>query len=226
MASTPLRIDASVAIVTGSGSGIGGALALAFAAAGAQVVVDDINDTAANETTDLICIRGQAAVAMEADASVNPGIRALIDLAHKEFGSVDIYVANAGVAGPPGMGSGEDEWDYAIAYGDNGIGVRCVCPIGVNTALLKSALKSPDGTEQPAAHAIINAAEVIDPDRVASVTLDAVRNGRFLALPHPQVIDVYRRKSLDYEGWIDGMRRYQGSIAPETSNMGSLCLCA
>ena len=43
------------------------------------------------------------------------GIRTLIDLAHIEFGPVDIYVANAGVLGPPGLGVGEGDWDPAIA---------------------------------------------------------------------------------------------------------------
>ena len=103
------------------------------------------------------------------------------------------------------------EW-LAIEYGDQGIGVSCVCPMGVNTPLLNSARQSPDTTEQLTANAIIHAAEVIAPDRVASVTVDAVREGQFLVLPHPQVIEMYRQKSLDHDRWIDGLRRYQASL--------------
>ena len=272
MSSVPMRVEGSVVIVTGGGSGIGRALAEAFAAAGARVVVGDVIAASANDTAEQICARGQSAVAAKADASSTAGIRALINLAHNEFGPVDIYVANAGVAGPPGLGTGEDDWDHAIAvnvrahvraatllvpgwiergsgyfvsiasaaglltqiggaayavtkhaavgfaewlaieYGDHGIGVSCVCPMGVNTPLLNSARQSPDTTEQLTANAIIHAAEVIAPDRVASVTVDAVRDGRFLVLPHPQVIEMYRQKSLDHDRWIDGLRRYQASL--------------
>lgn len=44
---------------------------------------------------------------------------------------------------------------------------------------------------------------------MAQVTVDAVRENRFLVLPHPHVLDMYRRKGDDYDGWIAGMRRYQ-----------------
>ena len=104
MSSTTLQVEGSTRIVTGGGSGIGRALAKEFAAAGAQVVVGDIAAAAANETADRICARGHVAVAGHADASSTTGIRTLIDLAHTEFGAVDIYVANAGVLGPSRSG--------------------------------------------------------------------------------------------------------------------------
>jgi hypothetical protein len=31
-------------------------------------------------------------------------------------------------------------------------------------------------------------------------------------LPHPAVLDMYRHKGADYERWIAGMRRYQGTL--------------
>ena len=32
---------------------------------------------------------------------------------------------------------------------------------------------------------------------------------RFLILPHPQVLEMYRQKGADYDRWIRGMRQYQ-----------------
>ena len=115
MSSVPMRVEGSVVIVTGGGSGIGRALAEAFAAAGARVVVGDVIAASANDTADTDLRTRSVRGRRKADASSTAGIRALINLAHNEFGPVDIYVANAGVAGPPGLGTGEDDWDHAIA---------------------------------------------------------------------------------------------------------------
>jgi hypothetical protein len=86
--------------------------------------------------------------------------------------------------------------------------------MGVNTALLNSWRHSPDTAERElAATAITSAAEVIEPELVADMTMDAVSADRFLVVPHPQVLDLYRQKSNDYDRWITGMRRYQRSLA-------------
>ena len=104
------------------------------------------------------------------------------------------------------------EW-LSITYGDNGIGVSCVCPMGVDTPLLSGLLESrrtqPRGWRGTA---VASAGEVIGPERVAELTVEAVRAGRFLVLPHPAVLDMYRRKGNDYERWIAGMRRYQRTL--------------
>jgi NAD(P)-dependent dehydrogenase (short-subunit alcohol dehydrogenase family) len=103
------------------------------------------------------------------------------------------------------------EW-LAITYGDEGIGVSCVCPLGVDTPLL-DAVRSADGASaRLSAASIVQSGAVIGPQEVAAATVEAVQTGRFLVLPHPQVLDMYRRKGADYDGWITGMRRYQRSL--------------
>lgn len=87
------------------------------------------------------------------------------------------------------------EW-LALTYGDDGIGVTVLCPQAVRTAMTA-------GREQGVAS--ING--MIEPDVVAETGLAAVREGRFLALPHPEVETYMRRKADDYDRWIGGMRK-------------------
>ncbi|MGB6201318.1 MAG: dehydrogenase, partial [Mycolicibacter algericus] len=48
--------------------------------------------------------------------------------------------------------------------------------------------------------------------------LAAVDDERFLILPHPTVLEMYRYKATDYDRWLRGMRRYQrGLLNPEVS---------
>lgn len=103
------------------------------------------------------------------------------------------------------------EW-LAITYGDNGIGVSCVCPLGVDTPLLDAVRADAEPDARVGAESIVRSGAVISADEVAAATVDAVRSGRFLVLPHPQVLDMYRHKGSDYDRWIAGMRRYQRSL--------------
>lgn len=103
------------------------------------------------------------------------------------------------------------EW-LSITYGDKGIGVSCVCPMGVETPLLSGITDSADPRARMAAAAVRNAGEVMGPERVAELTVAAVRDGTFLVLPHPAVLDMYRQKGADYDRWLSGMRRYQAGL--------------
>jgi hypothetical protein len=53
---------------------------------------------------------------------------------------------------------------------------------------------------------------VISAADVATVTVEAVRSGRFMVLPHAELLDMYRHKGGDYDRWIAGMRRYQRTL--------------
>lgn len=267
-----MQIEGSVTVITGAGSGIGRALAREFAAAGASVVVGDLSADGAAATVEAITTDGGKAVAVVADAAATDGIARLIDAGRTEFGPVDVFVANAGIIGAPGLGDDEADWDLildvnlrahiraakalvpeweargsgyfvgvasaaglltqvgaagysvtkhaavgfaewlSITYGDKGIGVSCVCPMGVETPLLSGITDSADPRARMAAAAVRNAGEVMGPERVAELTVAAVRDGTFLVLPHPAVLDMYRRKGADYDRWLSGMRRYQAGL--------------
>jgi NAD(P)-dependent dehydrogenase (short-subunit alcohol dehydrogenase family) len=94
------------------------------------------------------------------------------------------------------------EW-LAITYGEAGLKVSCLCPQAVRTEMLAAA-----GGELP------GAPDVVDPEDVAALVVDALRDGRFLILPHPEVADYFRRKAGDYDRWLAGMRRLQAASRP------------
>ncbi|WP_346297313.1 SDR family NAD(P)-dependent oxidoreductase [Rhodopseudomonas sp. P1] len=101
-----IRFDGRVAIVTGAGNGLGRAHALGLAALGAKVVVNDFGGardgtggsmTAAETVVEEIKKAGGTAMADGADVSNYEQVQAMVAKATKEWGSVDLLVANAGI---------------------------------------------------------------------------------------------------------------------------------
>lgn len=101
-----IRFDGRVAIVTGAGNGLGRAHALGLAALGAKVVVNDFGGardgtggsmTAAESVVEEIKKAGGTAMADGADVSNYEQVQAMVAKATKEWGSVDLLVANAGI---------------------------------------------------------------------------------------------------------------------------------
>ncbi|HMJ33704.1 MAG TPA: SDR family oxidoreductase [Baekduia sp.] len=102
------------------------------------------------------------------------------------------------------------EW-LSVTYGDRGIGVSCLCPMGVDTNMLNDGLDAGDEATQLAAKVVAHAGEVLPPGEVADRVLEAIADERFLVLPHREVLEFYRRKGADYDRWLRGMRRLQGT---------------
>ncbi len=90
-------------IVTGAGSGIGRASAVAFADCGASVVVNDIDDSLANETVAIIEQASGEATAFTADICHTDTVDHLVTFACATYGKLDVMFNNAGGAFPTAM---------------------------------------------------------------------------------------------------------------------------
>lgn len=89
-----------VAIITGSAAGIGQGITELFAAAGASVVVSDLDIEKADCVADKIYKAGGQAISVFCDVASEASRMDLVDAALDEFGKVSILVNNAGGGGP------------------------------------------------------------------------------------------------------------------------------
>jgi len=88
-------LDCRVAVVTGAAQGMGESFARQLAAAGARVVLTDINVTLGQSVADSI---GPNAMFVKHDVSSETDWAAMIAAAEKQFGPISVLVNNAGIA--------------------------------------------------------------------------------------------------------------------------------
>jgi 3-oxoacyl-[acyl-carrier protein] reductase len=92
-------LSGRTAVVTGGGSGIGRATAEVLGGAGANVVLGDVDESAAAETVRSITDAGGKALSQRSDVSSKADVDALVDRAVSEFGRLDAMCNVAGIAG-------------------------------------------------------------------------------------------------------------------------------
>jgi NAD(P)-dependent dehydrogenase (short-subunit alcohol dehydrogenase family) len=95
------------------------------------------------------------------------------------------------------------EW-LSVTYGDQGVRVSCLCPMGVKTPFLDAASEF---------HELLDP-YALEPGQVADVVVSGLADEKFLILPHPEVERFFRNKANDYDRWIEGMRKLQRSVFP------------
>jgi len=91
-----MSYEGKTVIITGSGAGMGRAAAIQYAAAGANVVVNSVSDSAAG-TAEEIQKAGGSALFLKGDVSEPEVAKQMIETTIKTFGTIDVLVNNAGV---------------------------------------------------------------------------------------------------------------------------------
>ena len=94
------------------------------------------------------------------------------------------------------------EW-LSVAYGDRGITVQALCPQGVRTNMLM-------GEDSAGRDLLLPGA--LEPSAVADLVAQAVRDGGFLILPHPEVARYVANRAGDRDRWLSGMRRIRSAV--------------
>jgi NAD(P)-dependent dehydrogenase (short-subunit alcohol dehydrogenase family) len=110
--------DGKVAIVTGGSSGLGRATVTALGAAGAKVLVVDVDESAGAEVA-----RAVNGAFHKADVSSLSANKEMVKTATGAFGGVDLVYLNAGLATRCGIGEDFDEDRYRLVMGVNLDGV-------------------------------------------------------------------------------------------------------
>ena len=128
-----MNLNNKTAVVTGGGNGIGKALCVALAAAGAKVVIADIELEAAIAVKAQLDAKSHQSIALQVDVSDESSVIALRDVAVETFGSVDILINNAGVmhATKPlfATTTADLEWVFSVNVGGVMNGVRSFVPL-------------------------------------------------------------------------------------------------
>jgi NAD(P)-dependent dehydrogenase (short-subunit alcohol dehydrogenase family) len=120
------RLLGKSAVITGAAKGIGGATAEVFAAEGARLVLTDIAADGLEARRRRLAAGGAEVATVVGDVSVDDDARRMIDAAVKQFGRLDILVANAGII-PLGSidESTGDDWDEVMSIDGRGMFLTC-----------------------------------------------------------------------------------------------------
>lgn len=98
--STHPDLAGKVVVVTGAGKGIGQAIAERFGSVGSSVVVNDVDEAAAQSVAAGIEASGATAIAATADVADSAQVASMFDATLEAFGTVDVLVNNAALVSP------------------------------------------------------------------------------------------------------------------------------
>ena len=123
--------EGKTAVITGGGSGIGRGIGIVFAREGMNVVVADIEQTAAGAVANELREIGVAAIPVRANVAELASVQELAEHAIAEFGTVQVLCNNAGVSiGRRGIHAAHEDWLWVLGVNLWGVvhGVEAFLP--------------------------------------------------------------------------------------------------
>lgn len=107
------------------------------------------------------------------------------------------------------------EW-LSVTHHHQGIRVSVLCPQAVRTNIITNSPDHRDTTGDDSWEGSVASGDgVLEPADVAQMCLEAIRDERFLVLPHAEVATYVERKATDRDRWLAGMRRFQSALHPD-----------
>lgn len=103
------------------------------------------------------------------------------------------------------------EW-LSITHHHQGIRVSVLCPQAVRTNIVENSPDNVDGDAGNFEGGVASGDGVLEPADVAQLCIEAMRDERFLVLPHAEVATYAERKGTDRDRWLAGMRRFQSAL--------------
>jgi len=100
------------------------------------------------------------------------------------------------------------EW-LSLTHRHRGLTVQAICPMGVRTGMFPGGDTRSEKLLGP---------EAIMPEQVADVVIEAIADGRFLILPHPQVAEMYAGRAEIPDRWLKGMNKLQQWLEDDTAS--------
>lgn len=200
-----------VAVITGGASGIGRQVSLKFARKGDRVVVADFNETAGQETVDMIKEEGGEASFVQVDVSKQESVEALVDKAVELYGRIDVMHNNAGIGGAgPVLEQNMDLYHRTINVNQHGVAYGIIAAgrkmkelgikgVIINTASVFGFLASP-GTF--AYHATKGAVIMMS----KSAALELAPYGIRVVAVAPGAVDTPIIQGYKDSGMLDSMR--------------------
>jgi 3-oxoacyl-[acyl-carrier protein] reductase len=109
-------LEGRVAVITGAGGGIGSAIARRLASSGANIVVNDLDESAAQSVAREVEALGREALVNGGSVADLAAMEAMVQEALERWGTVDIMVNNAGITRDSLLiRMSEEQWDLVIA---------------------------------------------------------------------------------------------------------------
>ena len=128
MSNFKVDLHGRAALVTGAGEGVGRAIALALGAAGASVLVNDINPDRADRVAVELQVAGGVGVAWQADVANRFQVGSMIESVRDQFGGIHLLINAAGVDKYVSA-TQTDEYDFRRIIEVNLVGAFFCCQL-------------------------------------------------------------------------------------------------